>query len=125
VWFALFTCLWWSSQGVALVVKYTDNIHKGFCSSIAIVIASIINYFLFNDIEINFRFAFGSMLVVVSTLAFASLSNDAGMHGMTLPSSTVPLAANSVLLANSLLQGTNGEQHEVLRITEVETAKQF
>lgn len=65
---------------MALVVKYADNIHKGFSASIAIVIASIIDYFLFDDIEFNLRFAMGSFLVMFSSVGYLMTTHSEPGH---------------------------------------------
>ena len=51
---------------VAMVVKYADNILKGFATSISIIISSIISVWLF-DFEISLNFLSGSFLVIYAT----------------------------------------------------------
>ncbi|XP_042202943.1 UDP-N-acetylglucosamine transporter-like isoform X2 [Homarus americanus] len=48
---------------VAMVVKYADNILKGFATSLAIVISTVASVFLF-DFVITFQFAIGTTLVI-------------------------------------------------------------
>lgn len=55
---------------VAIVIKYADNILKGFATSIAIIVSCIASVYLFNT-EINVLFAFGTLLVVLSTLLYS------------------------------------------------------
>jgi hypothetical protein len=55
-------------------VKYSDNLYKGFGSSIAIVIASLFNGVMFHDVSLNERFALGSFLVIVSSIAYYTLT---------------------------------------------------
>ncbi|KAJ1332165.1 hypothetical protein BSLG_008981 [Batrachochytrium salamandrivorans] len=51
---------------VAVVVKYADNILKGFATSIAIILSSVASVFIFN-FEITMSFMFGSGLVLYAT----------------------------------------------------------
>ena len=54
---------------VALVVKYADNILKGFSTSIAIIVASVFSYFFF-DFVITYYFGLGTTLVLISTFMY-------------------------------------------------------
>lgn len=66
---------------IALVVKYSDNIHKGYGASISIVLATSINSVLFHDVNINSTFAMGSLLVFLSSYAYVFFfSNNPGSH---------------------------------------------
>lgn len=47
---------------VAVVVKYADNILKGFAASFSIITSCIICYFFF-DFQPNFLFVLGAILV--------------------------------------------------------------
>ncbi|KAJ3006705.1 hypothetical protein HKX48_009507, partial [Thoreauomyces humboldtii] len=51
---------------VALVVKYADNILKGFATSLSIILSSFVSIFLF-DFQITFVFAAGASLVLYAT----------------------------------------------------------
>lgn len=55
---------------VALVIKYADNILKGFATSIAIIVSCLASAYLF-DTVINTVFAFGTLLVVVSVVLYS------------------------------------------------------
>jgi Nucleotide-sugar transporter len=55
---------------VALVVKYSDNIHKGFASSLSVVISGIADMFLFKDISIDQSFMTGTFIVLASCTVF-------------------------------------------------------
>ena len=65
---------------VAVVVKYADNILKGFATSISIIISCIVSWSLFSDLNINFAFS-GGVAVVLSSVYF---------YGY-VPSNKVPL----------------------------------
>nr|XP_045624492.1 UDP-galactose translocator-like isoform X2 [Procambarus clarkii] len=55
---------------VAMVVKYADNILKGFATSLAIVISTVASVFLF-DFVITFQFAVGTALVIGSIFLYS------------------------------------------------------
>ncbi|KAI8049009.1 nucleotide-sugar transporter-domain-containing protein [Syncephalis plumigaleata] len=55
---------------VALVVKYADNILKGFATSISIVLSGIISYFVFG-FEPNHLFILGTAVVIAATVLYA------------------------------------------------------
>lgn len=54
---------------VAVVVKYADNILKGFATSVAIVISCIVSIYLFNFI-LTVQFACGTMFVIGSIFLY-------------------------------------------------------
>lgn len=54
---------------VAVVVKYADNILKGFATSLAIIISCILSIYLF-DFMINLKFIFGTLLVIASVFLY-------------------------------------------------------
>ncbi|XP_040581184.1 UDP-N-acetylglucosamine transporter isoform X2 [Lepeophtheirus salmonis] len=56
---------------VAAVVKYTDNIQKGFATSISIVLSSLISYLLLHDLVIDGQFMMGGALVLGSTILYS------------------------------------------------------
>ena len=56
---------------VALVVKYADNILKGFATSISIIISCVCSYFLF-DFKVNGKFMFGAGLVLYAVFLYSS-----------------------------------------------------
>ena len=51
---------------ISIVVKYADNILKGFATSISIILSSIMSIFIF-DFSVTFLFILGSALVLVAT----------------------------------------------------------
>lgn len=55
---------------VAVVIKYADNILKGFATSIAIIVSCLASSYLFNTV-IDTVFAFGTMMVVVSVMLYS------------------------------------------------------
>ena len=56
---------------VALVVKYSDNIYKGFATSCSIIFACIIEVNLFHDTTVKIEsFTIGSFIVLLSTVVF-------------------------------------------------------
>lgn len=54
---------------VAMVVKYADNILKGFATSLAIIISCIASIYLFNFL-LTLQFAFGASLVICSIFLY-------------------------------------------------------
>ncbi|XP_005191153.2 UDP-N-acetylglucosamine transporter [Musca domestica] len=54
---------------VAVVVKYADNILKGFATSLAIIISCVASIYIF-DFNLTFKFAFGAALVIVSIFLY-------------------------------------------------------
>jgi UDP-sugar transporter A1/2/3 len=54
---------------VALVVKYADNILKGFAVSFSIILSSILSIFVF-DFTFSFYFLVGTVLVLVSVYIY-------------------------------------------------------
>lgn len=55
---------------VAMVVKYADNILKGFATSLAIIISCIASIYLF-DFQLTFQFTFGAALVICSIFMYS------------------------------------------------------
>ncbi|XP_070558452.1 UDP-galactose translocator-like isoform X2 [Ptychodera flava] len=69
VWFVI--C--WQSFGglmVAVVVKYADNILKGFATSAAIIISTICAVYFF-DFRLNFQFTLGAALVILAVYLYS------------------------------------------------------
>ncbi len=58
---------------VGLVVRYADNILKGFATSISIILSSVISIWLFN-FEVTLPFSIGALLVVYATYIYGSSS---------------------------------------------------
>jgi solute carrier family 35 (UDP-sugar transporter), member A1/2/3 len=55
---------------VAVVVKYADNVLKGFATSLSILISAFVSSYLFGDVDINKAFLFGCIVVLASVFAF-------------------------------------------------------
>lgn len=55
---------------VAIVVKYADNILKGFATSAAIVISCIVSVYLF-DVTLSLQFLIGTLFVILSIYIYA------------------------------------------------------
>ncbi|XP_043584539.1 UDP-galactose translocator [Bombus pyrosoma] len=55
---------------VAMVVKYADNILKGFATSLAIIISCIASIYLF-DFNLSFQFSLGAILVICSIFMYS------------------------------------------------------
>lgn len=69
VWIAIFV----QSAGgllVALVVKYADNILKGFATSLAIIISCVLSIIFF-DFHLTSLFVLGSSMVITSVLLYS------------------------------------------------------
>lgn len=54
---------------VALVIKYADNIVKGFATSASIVLACLFSMMLF-DFQVTYLFAIGALLVMVAVYIY-------------------------------------------------------
>uniref|UniRef100_A0A0N5AFD6 UDP-N-acetylglucosamine transporter n=1 Tax=Syphacia muris TaxID=451379 RepID=A0A0N5AFD6_9BILA len=55
---------------IALVVKYADNILKGFAVSLSIILSSVMSYWLLNDFNPSLTFFFGTTIVIASTFMY-------------------------------------------------------
>lgn len=81
-----------------MVVKYSDNIHKGFVASIAIVLAILIDSVIFQDATINEKFLLGSLLVGLTSTLYFQLNNyssnsiSANIATITTSGATVSLS---------------------------------
>lgn len=72
---------------VAVVVKYADNILKGFATSLAIIISSVVSVYLF-DFEITLQFVMGTLLVIASIFLYSKQSNSGKSSPSLLPQSS-------------------------------------
>jgi len=55
---------------IGLVVKYADNILKGFATSISIILSSVCSYFIIGDFEPSTAFLMGAMIVIGATFLY-------------------------------------------------------
>jgi UDP-sugar transporter A1/2/3 len=55
---------------VALVMKYADNILKGFATSISIVLSTILSYYWLSDFAPSLSFFLGATVVIVATFVY-------------------------------------------------------
>uniref|UniRef100_A0A8C4NEH1 Solute carrier family 35 member A3a n=1 Tax=Eptatretus burgeri TaxID=7764 RepID=A0A8C4NEH1_EPTBU len=55
---------------VAAVIKYADNILKGFATSLSIVLSSLISYMLLQDFMPSMLFTIGALLVIGATFLY-------------------------------------------------------
>lgn len=78
---------------VAVVVKYTDTIIKGFASSLSIVLTSLLSLILF-DVELDFLFWIGASCVLISIFNYneADAVTSSNTGGSIERGNYVPLA---------------------------------
>jgi len=55
---------------IAVVIKYADNILKGFATSISIILSSIFSYYYLSDFIPNKLFLMGSTFVMIATFLY-------------------------------------------------------
>ncbi|CAF3769654.1 unnamed protein product, partial [Rotaria sordida] len=55
---------------IAAVIKYADNIIKGFATSLSIILSSAVSYFILNDFIPSLFFFIGAMLVITATFLY-------------------------------------------------------
>ncbi|CAF0732032.1 unnamed protein product [Brachionus calyciflorus] len=55
---------------IAAVIKYADNILKGFATSLSIILSSVFSYFLLRDFVPSGMFLFGSLFVIGATFMY-------------------------------------------------------
>ena len=63
---------------MAVVVKYADNILKGFATSAAIIISCIASMYLF-DFVLSVEFTFGAALVILATYMYSKYVPKTGL----------------------------------------------
>ena len=61
---------------VAVVVKYADNILKGFATSLAIIVSCVVSVYLF-VFHVSGQFLFGAALVISAVLLYGRPQNQA------------------------------------------------
>jgi UDP-sugar transporter A1/2/3 len=69
--FVIFVILMQALGGllVAVVVKYADNILKGFATSLAIILSCVLSIYFF-DFQLNWKFAIGAVFVMISVFLY-------------------------------------------------------
>ena len=55
---------------MAVVVKYADNILKGFATSLSIIISAFVSWYFFLDLSLNLLFMFGVVVVLSSVYGY-------------------------------------------------------
>ncbi|XP_062311379.1 UDP-N-acetylglucosamine transporter-like [Osmerus eperlanus] len=55
---------------IAAVIKYADNILKGFATSLSIILSTLISYFWLQDFDPTSVFFLGALLVIVATFLY-------------------------------------------------------
>ncbi|KAM7400993.1 hypothetical protein PAMA_005273 [Pampus argenteus] len=55
---------------IAVVIKYADNILKGFATSLSIIVSTVISYFLLEDFNPTSVFFLGAILVIAATFLY-------------------------------------------------------
>ncbi|KAJ1942856.1 hypothetical protein EC988_006382, partial [Linderina pennispora] len=104
---------------VAVVVKYADNILKGFATSISIILSCLASVWIF-DFRITKAFVFGTALVIYATYMYGKYAggpSNAKQGNGVLPSSNareenVPIAGSS-----------SGQQDGDIQLNEMEPSK--
>jgi UDP-galactose transporter len=81
---------------VAVVIKYADNILKGFATSIAIIVSCLASVYLFSTV-IDSIFAFGTLLVVLSVVLYSYVPSN----GNTTSSSSTSQEDSRSLLSDT------------------------
>ena len=74
-------------QIVAVVVKYADNVLKGFATSLSILISSLVSWYMFHDLDVNLAFLVGSMVVLAAVYWYGYTPPTNAIHsGLKEPS---------------------------------------
>ncbi|KAG1668411.1 UDP-N-acetylglucosamine transporter [Nymphon striatum] len=60
---------------IAVVIKYADNILKGFAASLSIILSAVFSYFLLHDFVPSVKFFIGCPIVVGSTILYGSVKS--------------------------------------------------
>ncbi|RWS17090.1 UDP-N-acetylglucosamine transporter-like protein [Dinothrombium tinctorium] len=72
--FITWVVIWLHAAGgivVALVMKYADNILKGFATSVSIVLSTIFSYCLLQDFTPSLTYFLGASIVIFSTILYS------------------------------------------------------
>ncbi|MEE6517345.1 hypothetical protein FKM82_027512 [Ascaphus truei] len=63
---------------IAVVIKYADNILKGFATSLSIILSTLISYFWLQDFVPTSVFFFGTLLVIAATFLYGYAPKTSG-----------------------------------------------
>ncbi|KAI3374392.1 hypothetical protein L3Q82_006221 [Scortum barcoo] len=69
---------------VAVVIKYADNILKGFATSLSIIASTLISYFLLDDFNPTGVFFLGALLVAAATFLYSYEHKPASSSGIKI-----------------------------------------
>lgn len=102
---------------VAIVIKYADNILKGFATSIAIIVSCLASAYLFNTI-IDMIFAFGTLLVVLSVMLYSyvppSSSNSPQSSQISSQMSSLSSSPKINISDNIKLNGNSNSNNKLI-----------
>nr|CAH0103774.1 unnamed protein product [Daphnia galeata] len=62
---------------VAAVIKYADNILKGFATSVSIILSCLCSYVILHDLNLDLTFVLGTGLVILATFIYGIQSHHA------------------------------------------------
>ena len=74
---------------VAVVVKYADNILKGFATSFSIIISTVVSVYLFG-FAVNLQFMVGAGLVIVAIYLYSQPKQSSQLPTVTESNKSVP-----------------------------------
>lgn len=80
---------------VSVVVVYTDNIIKGFATSCAILVTSLISWAVFQDLTIDLTFACGLCAVLMAAINYNENLTKLAVQSQALPNSTSKAVSQS------------------------------
>ena len=98
---------------VALVVKYTDVIHKSFAACASVILSELVEITIYKDFTADMSFISGSFIVCIATLMFAVLSSRVDKH---VPFDMLSMVyspkgvAGSILPRGDFFKTSGGEQ---------------
>ena len=81
---------------VAMVVKYADNILKGFATSLSILFSCVVSYFLF-DFRANSQFAMGAACVLYAAYSYGSAPAQKGTDPSPPPAAAAAKKATQLV----------------------------
>ena len=70
---------------VAVVVKYADNILKGFATSVSIIVSGLVSWLLLDDLSPGPGFMAGACLVLAASLLYSLPNPQQSSPGRLLP----------------------------------------